>query len=65
MSIALGLKNSQVEEEIRKPRTRINKIKDRKQERVSIKPGVNLKKTHSKTDEPLQRLMKKKGKNYQ
>ena len=67
MSIALELKNSQVEEEIRKPRTGINKIKDRKQERVSIKPGVDLKKkkNHSKTDEPLQRLMKKKGKNYQ
>ena len=41
MSIALELKNSQVEEEIRKPRTGINEIKDRKQERVSIKPGVD------------------------
>ena len=41
MSTVLGLKNSQVEEEIRKPITGINKIEDRKLERVSKKPGVD------------------------
>ena len=65
MSIALGLKNSQVEEEIRKPRTGINKIEDRKRESINKTRSWFFLKKHSKTDEPLQRLMKKKGKNYQ
>lgn len=51
--ISTGVESSQVEEEIRKPKTGINKIKDKKQGRVSIKPELIKKKRDSKTDELL------------